>query len=343
MIHVFRKSFITTYRIASVITWYSLLMFLAGYFALLSFYTLNKSWVAPVLISPSNDKILSLTSQIVASEQTLASLRLSSRTLAASNAEMLQRKVVLLGVNEQFEAAINRQMSDNVVSGKELNRLADQKHSDVVATQTMLLDIDKNTADIQHNLKAGLITRSEAMAQQTTAAQFRNAFTDAEVGEVVLRDNAKQKLNTDVAAVDTITKGVELKSELAQIELTVKANQDTIVNNNIQIQKIEQAISTTRDNPYFVAAQSSKPVAMAFMSFDNQDNVRTDADVYNCYLSFVICRKVGKVVRIFSEEERASNPILKTDMRGTFVQLELSDRESVKSKTLFVGHRPLLF
>lgn len=341
--NLFRKSFITAYRIAAVIALYGLLIGIGAYAAVMAFYSTNRSWIAPVLISPSNDKVLSLTAQMVASQQSLNGLMLSTKSLREARAEMIQRRAILEYLNEQLNTAAMQQKADNTASGKELTRLAQQKHADLNATRAMLADIDRSTQDIDRNLKAGLITRSEALQQKTTLAQFRNAYTDAQVSEVVLRDSARQKLSTDLSVVDTISKAIEIKNELAQLELNIKTGDDTIASNLAQIANIQKAIQATVDNPYFVAAQSQHATEFAFVSYENENVIALDAPVYNCVLMFVGCQKVGTVSRVFSEEERAINPIFKTDIRGTFIQLSLTEREAVKSKTLFVGRKPLLF
>jgi hypothetical protein len=340
---LFYKSYVNVYRVTAMMALYGMFVAIAGYAALMGFYSLNKSWVAPLLISPSNDKILSLTAQMVASQQTLDSLNLSTKSLQEARAEMVQRRGVLQNLNQQLETAAAQQKSDNISSGQELSRLALQKHADLRSTQAMLSDIDQSESEVERNLTAGLITRSEALAQKTTLAQFRNAYTDAQVSEIMLKDSARQKMSTDLSVVDTMSKAVELRSELAQLDLNIKTGDDQIANNTVQIENIQKAIRTTQGNPYFVAAQSTTPVEMAFMPFDNQNAVSVDAPVYDCTLSFVWCRRVGSVSRIFSEEERATNPIFKTDIRGTFIQLDLTEHEAVKSKTLFVGRKPLLF
>jgi hypothetical protein len=335
------KSYVSIYRVTAVAVLYGMFAAIAAYAALIGFYGINKSWVAPVLISPSNDKILALMSQMVTSEQALDNLTVSTETLQATRAAMLHHRTVLQSLNAQLDSAANQQKADNAASGRELMRLIAQKHADLRQTESMLRDLDHTTADIERNLKAGLITRSEALAQETTLAQFKNSFTDAQVGEVMLNDNARQKMTTDLSAVETMAKSVELKNELAQLELSLKTGDEQIYNNAVQMASIQKAIRTTQDNPYFVAAQSQHTMEFAFVSWDNQNVIAVDAPVFDCMLSFVVCKKVGTVARIFTEEERATNPILKTDIRGFLVQLTLTDRESAKSKTLFVGREPL--
>ena len=37
------------------------------------------------------------------------------------------------------------------------------------------------------------------------------------------------------------------------------------------------------------------------------------------------------------------HPIFKSDMRGSMIQMELDHPDSAKSKTVFLGRKPLLF
>jgi len=201
---LFYKSYVNVYRVTAMMALYGMFAAITGYAALMGFYSVNKSWVAPLLISPSNDKILSLTAQMVASQQTLDSLNLSTKSLRQARAEMVQRRGVLQDLNRQLETAAAQQKSDNISSGQELSRLALQKHADLRSTQAMLSEIDQSESEVERNLKAGLITRGEALAQKTTLAQFKNAYTDAQVSEVVLKDSARQKMSTDLSVVDTM-------------------------------------------------------------------------------------------------------------------------------------------
>jgi hypothetical protein len=57
----------------------------------------------------------------------------------------------------------------------------------------------------------------------------------------------------------------------------------------------------------------------------------------------IACRHVGAIKTIFSDEQKASHPVFKTDMRGFLIELALTRPESAKSKTLFVGCKPMLF
>ena len=52
-------------------------------------------------------------------------------------------------------------------------------------------------------------------------------------------------MSTDLSVVDTMSKAVELRSELAQLDLNIKTGDDQIVNNKVQIENIQKAIRVT--------------------------------------------------------------------------------------------------
>jgi hypothetical protein len=49
------------------------------------------------------------------------------------------------------------------------------------------------------------------------------------------------------------------------------------------------------------------------------------------------------VKQIFPGEEQAIHPIFKTQIRGFLIQMNLDNAESAKSKTVFLGSKPVLF
>ncbi len=81
----------------------------------------------------------------------------------------------------------------------------------------------------------------------------------------------------------------------------------------------------------------------AFVPYDNRANAVGGSAVYDCYLNMILCRKVGTVKQIFPGEEQAIHPIFKPQIRGFLIQMNLDHAESAKSKTVFLGRKPVLF
>jgi hypothetical protein len=77
--------------------------------------------------------------------------------------------------------------------------------------------------------------------------------------------------------------------------------------------------------------------------YDDQASANVGAPIYDCYLNMAICRKVGTVKQIFLGEQDIIHPIFKTQVRGFMIQMDLTHAASAQSKTVFLGHKPLLF
>jgi hypothetical protein len=52
---------------------------------------------------------------------------------------------------------------------------------------------------------------------------------------------------------------------------------------------------------------------------------------------------VGIVKQVFAGEQEATHPIFKTQIRGFLIQMNLDHVESAKSRTVFLGRKPLVF
>lgn len=338
------KSYLFSYRIFAFFMLYGLLVVIGAYGFTMGFYSINRSWVVPMSISPSNDKILAMTQQAVTTQATLNTLLTNNSNLLKTRVELITRKSALAALDNQLTGAVASERSGNTTTGAALDSLATQKQSDIDATKTMLDQFTAQKAGIDHDLKMGLITQVEYNQQLTTLIQFKNSFTDSQVSKA-MTDLTRQKLaSASYNTVDMVSKQVELRSKIADYDLQISMGDDQIKNNEVQIATIRKAFDTVQNNPYFLATKANAPLTFAFVPYDNQNRADEGTVVYDCILSMVVCKPVGKISRVFhDDEEKAINPFYKTDLRGFLVQLDLTNSESKKSKTLFVGVKPLLF
>jgi hypothetical protein len=337
------KPTLTLYRIFAAVMLYSLLIVIGSYGFTMGFYSVSKSWVAPMSISPSNDKILQMVQSLTTTTATLNTLTTNNTGLMKSRTELVQRRGILEQLSAQLAGALVSERSKNAASTVQLTDLLVQKQSDISHTSDMMAEYERMKAGIEHDLKMGLITQADAVQQETTLTQFKNSLTDSKVSQVMTELTRQKLTDGGLTSVDMIQKQVELRSQITQIDLQVANGDDQIRNNNAQITVIKKALELTKTNPYFQATNATRPLDFAFVPYDNQKAVEIGAKVYDCYLSMLVCREVGKVTATFQDEERATNPFYKTDMRGFLAQLDLNDHESSKSKTLFVNGKPLLF
>lgn len=334
---------LAVYRTFAFIGMYTILAIVLGYGFTFGFYSLSKTWIVPIRITPSNDKILAMRASVVTMAATLNTLSSNTEILIKQRVELTQQRVALLTLSQQLSSALSAEQGNNIASDTALQDLLKQKQDDISHTQSMLAEYEKMKTAIDHDLKLGLISQADAVQQETTLAQFKNSFTDSKVSQVMTELTRQKLMNTSVASVDVVSKQVALHTQIAQIDLQISQGDTSIKTNNMQVVEIQRALDISKSSPYYLASSGTRALSFAFVPYDNDSTVKQDVKVYDCYLSMVGCREVGSVQQVFGDEEKATNPFYKTDIRGFLIQLNLNRPESVKSKTLFIGRKPLLF
>jgi hypothetical protein len=335
------KLVLSAYRWFAILVLYGVLAMVGAYIVTMGFYAFSTSWVAPFMVAPTNDKILDLTAKLVASQQTLNNLIVDRDRLQGSLDDMRTSKADLDKLAAEFHSAIVLQSHGNHVDAPELQSLHAQKLDDNIQTEKGLTDVQQVEARIDNDLNAGLITKGDAAVAKVQLRQSRNAYTNGRIEEVLLRDNVRSKAPTYTSRVDALAKEAELKNSIIQLAMQISSGEQQLYSDKTQIEKLKEAVATAQNSPYFLATKGN--VRFAFVPYDNQKGVSEGADVFGCYLNMVFCRRVGKIDKIFSEEEKATHPVFKNDIRGFLVQLELSDPEAAKGKVLFVGGKPMFF
>ena len=337
------KSVVVLYRIFAIVTLYAVLIGVLAYGFVMGFYAISTSWVAPVILSPSDDKSLDFTQKLVTSKQTLEDLNLDKKRLESNVAEMTGHRTALLALEPTLRAAIGREAAHNRTAGPQLSQLDQQKEADNLKTMKVMKQVQQVESAIDKDLAAGLITKGDAATQKATLNQAQSSFTDSRISELLLKDTVLEKTTRNTKSLDVLDKQAELRSEIAQLDIAINIAQKQIHEESQQIDRLKQALATAKQTPYYLSVSGGNKVYFAFVPYDNQWSVSVGAPIYDCYLNMIACRKVGTVKQIFASEEHAIHPIFRSDMRGFLVQMELDHPESARSKTVFLNRKPLFF
>jgi CII-binding regulator of phage lambda lysogenization HflD len=256
---------------------------------------------------------------------------------------MKKHRAALLAIEPELQRAIVREQTHNRTTGPELATLDRQKQADNRKTQKVLAQLKEVESNITKDLASGLITQGDAATQLAALNQAKGAYTDSKIAEVLLTDSVLDKTTTGTNSLDVLVKQAELRSEVAQLDVALNVAEKQLQEESQQIDRLRQAIQTAKQNPYYLNASGEKTLYFAFVPYDNQASAVPGSPIYDCYLNMVACRKVGTLRRIFAGEETAIHPIFKTQIRGFLVQMNLDHAESGKSKTVFLGRKPMLF
>ncbi len=334
---------ITVYRIFAIVVLYLVLAGILTYAFVMGFYAVNSSWAAPVILSATDEKSLDFRAQLVTSQQTIEDLKVDSKKLESGIAEMTKHRAALLALEPELRAAIAREDKHNRVTGGELAALDQQKQADNLKTQKVLAQLKDVESNINKDLASGLITQGDAATQLAAINQTQGALTDSKIAEVLLTDSVLTKTTNATTTLDVLEKQAELRSEAAQLDIAINVAEKQLQEESRQIDRLHQGIVTAKQSPYYLNASGGQTLYFAFVPYDNQASAVAGQPVYDCYLNMIACRKVGTVKQIFTGEETAIHPIFKTTIRGFLIQMNLDHPDSAKSKTVFLGRKPLLF
>ena len=337
------KLVIGLYRVFAITVLYLVLAGIIAYAFVMGFYAVSTSWGAPLILSAIDEKSLDFRQKLVTSQQTIEDVKVDAQKMESGIAEMTKHRAALLALEPQLQKAIVREQTHNRASGPQLAALDSQKQTDNAKTQAVLAQLKEVESSIKKDLAAGLITKGDAATQLSALNQAQDSYTDSKIAEVLLTDNVLQKTTTGTDTLDILEKQAELRSETAQLDVAINVAQKELQEDNRQIDRLREAITTAKQSPYYLNASGGQTLYFAFVPYDNQASAVAGRPIYDCYLNMVACRKIGTVARLFSSEETAIHPIFKTNIRGFLIQMNLDHPESAKSKTVFLGGKPLLF
>ena len=337
------KLVLTLYRIFAIVVLYLVLIGILAYAWIMGFYAVNTSWAAPVILSASDEKSLDFREKLVTSQQTIEDLKVDTQKLETGLTEMKGHRAALLALEPQLRDAIARQKAHNSITGPELAQLDKQKLADNAKTQKVLAQLKEVEGNINKDLAAGLITKGDAAQQLSALNQAQDTYTDSKIAEILLTDSVLDKTTTSADTLNVLDKQAELQSEVAQLDIAISVAEKQFHEESRQIIRLRDAITTAKQSPYYLNASGSETLYFAFVPYDNQAHAVVGSSIYDCYLNMILCRHVGTVKAIFPGEEQAIHPIFKTQIRGFMIQMTLDHAESARSKTVFLGSKPVLF
>jgi hypothetical protein len=334
---------ISLYRVFAITVLYLVLGGILSYAFIMCFYAVSSSWAAPLIISAVDEKSLDFREKLVTSQQTIEDLKVDSQKMESGIAEMKKHRAALTALEPELRDAIARERTHDHATGPQLALLDTQKQADNVKTRAVVGQLEQVESNINKDLTAGLITKGDAATQLSALNQAESAYTDSRIAEVLLTDSVLQKNTTGTDSLEVLEKQAELRSEAAQLDVAINVADKELAEDSRQIDRLRQAIITAKQSPYYLNAAGGETLYFAFVPYDNQASAVAGSPIYDCYLNMILCRQVGRVSQIFAGEETAVHPIFKTNIRGFLMQMNLDHPDSAKSKTVFLGRKPLFF
>lgn len=359
----FNNFIVSAYKLAGFAILSLILFGLVSYLAVSAFYFVNKSWATPTILSPTDERVIKLNSELAA-QQSMRD-RLEAERLATQGLIEDQERVVLAeeGFQKSFELAMNADSKDAAEELAQLQQIAKNyggAHGAVVSsTRSAYSEMSKERLKQlydAHVIDADGLAKGSMQLAQIASASAAMAEKAAEIGSrVSLLSRRVDSLNTakgsvgagelgkvgeysyDVLQIKHLYDRSILDSEKAKKQVEVLKK--TLGSLDGSIGRYDALIKSIEEAPYLMAA--NKQMAMAFVPYDNMPNVSEGHPVYTCKLGFLICKKVGTVEKILDSEVQGHHPMRNEEIRGQMVKLALTDGNVARSAVLHIGRAPL--
>jgi hypothetical protein len=314
-----------------------------GYGIHQSFRAVTDSFVAPLILSPSNDLVLSNKLKVseLAVERVKASTQIASLT---DDVEACTQAIERLeALRHQVSTALEWAMTVNVrqahAGARELATLRKQRAmlADMTSSQQRL------AADARANLERGLIGKADLAREvqvlnqmqlmvaenERTSIQSELSFAQVTLASSSLARRAGAATMPEMLMREDQMVRIDLELMKLQAERRAKAAEKTVLIEKLA--KIEELEAQLKRRPIFRAIETN--VDAAFVPYTQMNGVEPGAGVYDCVWGLVHCRRVGTVAELVPGEVVLPDP-WGNQARGQYAVLDLDDHAAARSKTL---------
>jgi len=319
------------------------------------FFLVNRSWVAPSILTPADPRVLGFASRFVEE-----SARRDALLVQRADVETRRREAErTVAIEKAFQSAYTTAMRADLADRKsELARARGVLGSYGQARRSIASAGDAFSASSEQRLKkeleAGVIDKDRMLGGNLQLAQIADARLTLDArsveaqGRVAALSRMVDSLDAAIAggAVSSyeilkiraeydrsVAAAAKAADELAATTKSLAMLDDTI--------KAEERILETMTHSAYHGI--TKRTVFAFVPYDNASATKEGAPIYACRVGIVGCRQVGKLGKVADGEVVQKHPLLHQDVRGVFVRMEIDDAASAESAVLHVGRKPLFF
>lgn len=346
-----QQFYLSLYRSIGLFVLIALVCIILWYGFSVVFFGFSKTWSIPVVLSPTQERVIGQLARISSFQQELEKNKVDLQTTVKS----IENKKAILNdatsLQQRIKLSMNNQSERYNNASQSLNKILGEKKRNIQKLSKLASEIKLKERLIDKELKAGIITKYESNNQQLVLNNIQQGLTDSkanalllqqQVGDLVSSAQTYKGANSNFDAITGVSKQVELEAQIAEIKNELLKLQATQNNLEAAINDNNSVLELIKNSPYYLATKG--PTTVTFVPYANLQNVKVGDKVFSCYASVVLCKKVGEVASIYNAEEYAIHPIFRTNIKGQFVGVlydnGLSDS---KSDVLFIGSKPLLF
>ena len=337
------KLVVSTYRLLGFSILTLIVIVLIGYIATTTFYFFNHTWVAPVTVSPTDEKVVALRSQLAEAQ--------NQRDKIAADIDDTDRGIV---AEEEFQAGFVRAIKSDLDGRRaalgrvrELAGAAAAARSEIHRANDQYADQQRTQMAQEYDAK--LIDRSAMLAGKYQLAQISGTNLSLAQRQAELETQATE-LATEASSLDALLENKDGSSALSYDVLKIKRDYDTskrdlareLENRRMltaSLTRQDQIIAGLKTSSYLRAIDDRATVAL--VPYENLDGATKGTALYACRVAMVGCHQVGTVLEVLPGEVTFKHPHRDTDVRGQMVELRMTDDGAAQSDVLFLGRAPL--
>lgn len=338
------KLMVSAYRLLGFAVLTIIVVVLVGYLFTSAFYFVSDSWIQPMVVSPTDERVLALQAQATEHE--------NNRDRLAAELRHVDREIeVELAYQAEFARAIRADLSGRTAALDRLRALAD----DYAGARERIRKSNAAFAAasqrrMSQEYSAGLIDRGDLLSGRFQLAQIQTSTLTLAERQAEYQTRAEE-LEQEAAALTAILSEQEgeevpsydvlrIKQEYDRSRLeTAKAIEARDVL-KASLERQETVLAGLQRSPYLRALADGADVA--FVPYGNLHNLSAGTSLYRCRLGMLICSRAGRVREVLPGEVVHKHPHRDKVLRGQLVEIEI-DRAGATEDVLFAGGRPLLF
>jgi len=320
---------------------------LIGYIANTAFFYLSSSWVVPMVVAPTDEKVVSLQAQLAEQQNTRDrindELNQAERSIAAQQAFQLEFAKAIKSDLEGRKAALGRV--------RELANTAAATRAAIKHQNSAYASASRRR--MQQEYAAGLIDRNAMLSGKFQLAQItssnlslaeRQAEFETRASELEAETRSLDAILANVDGTDTALsyEVLRIKQEYAASRLDLAKSIETRNTLRSSLGRQDKIVTSLKRSAYLRAVADGASVA--FVPYGNLSHVDKGTDVYACKLGMVFCYHVGEVLEVLPGEVQFKHPHRDRMLRGQMVEMKLDedDADAAAGDVLFVGGKPLL-
>jgi hypothetical protein len=319
-----------------------------GYAGRLIYYVARDSYVAPAILSPDSDLVIS--SKLKLGELTV------EKTRAQAELEGIEAEVNATEMATGRLREVSRMGTDSIgwsgrlssarmtTSSAELDTLAKKR----ALLEEMLAQQEKNAQRARSDYSARVITRVEYMREeqslhelqvallenQRVTVQSAHTRNEASLAHKGLAQTRRGPLPPELAA--TREQMIRVELELARLGAEVRAKSAQKRSLLERIARIDEISAQMKSRPLYQAVENK--LNIAFVPYSQIDGVTSGATLFSCIWGIFACKEVGAVSELIPGEVILPDP-WGNQARGQYAVLRLTDEQAARQKVLRVRSR----